>query len=144
VKTGAKPTSSSFYFVGRETTLSQPVVFDRRADADKAIWEKLCEILEPAVGIVTPFSKNTTDDVVSPSSGMALRVWGFFLYNSADIQVELRFKDTMNIIGALPTKGAAGMNLIGLKKLQGQQNEKISVYLSGAGTAKGWVITTEV
>jgi hypothetical protein len=100
-------------------------------------------VLLALLGINTPFSKTATGDLVSPSSGKALFVTGFFFYSSADITVELRFKTSGNVIGGIVLKGACGMNLLGIKQPQGAADEKIEIYLSGAGTVKGWVSTSE-
>jgi len=95
-------------------------------------------------GSVTHFSKTVTGDVVTPSSGKAVKVSGFFFYSSADITVELRFKTSGNVIGGLVVKGACGMNLLGMKKPQGSTDEIVEIYLSGTGTVKGWVSYIEV
>lgn len=95
-------------------------------------------------GVVTHFSKTATGDVKAPATGKALKVLGFFFYSTADITAELRFKTSTNVVGALPVKGACGMNLLAITKPQGASNEVIEIYLSGAGTVKGWVCTKDV
>lgn len=93
---------------------------------------------------VLHFSKSTTSDVLTPTTGKAIMVTGFLFYADADIVAELRFKTSGNVIGALPTKGVVGMNLIILKKPQGAVDEVIEIYLSGAGNVKGWLTYEEV
>jgi len=148
------------------------ITWERRHEAFKAIWEKLNEIksntdnlwdqLEDikvgtnnldvllstrAVneeGTIQHFSKTATGDVKAPASGKALRVLGWFYCCTADVITELRFKNSGNVIGALPTKGAVAMNLIGQKKPQGSADEPVEIYLSGTGTVKGWINYAEV
>jgi len=100
------------------------------------------EILEN--GSATHFSKTATSDVITPTSGKAVKIKGFFYTCNADITTELRFKNSGNLVGGLPVKGSCGMNLIAMKKPQGAINEILEIYLSGTGTVKGWVSYEEV
>jgi len=95
-------------------------------------------------GTIQHFSKTATGDVQAPSSGKALRILAFFFYSTADITVELRFKTSGNVIGALSAKGPCGMNLVGRKPPTGASDEAVEIYLSGAGTVKGWICYEEV
>lgn len=95
-------------------------------------------------GTIQHFSATATADVKTPSTGKALKILAFFYYCTADITTELRFKTSTNVIGGLPQKGAVGMNLIGRKPPQGSTNEVVEIYLSGAGTVKGWICWEEV
>lgn len=95
-------------------------------------------------GYIQHFSTTATADVKTPSSGKALRILAFFYYCTADITTELRFKTSGNVIGGLPAKGACGMNLVGRKGPQGSADEVVEIYLSGAGTVKGWICYEEV
>ena len=97
----------------------------------------------PEIGTVTHISETSTADVVTCETGHTLKVHGFFFYSSADITVELRFKGSGNVIGGLTVKGAVGMNLVGKKCPEGANAEDIEIYLSGAGTVKGWINTEE-
>jgi hypothetical protein len=98
----------------------------------------------PEDGTVLHISKTVTGDLITPASGKAIKILGFFFYSTADITVELRFKTSTYVIGGLTTKGVCGMNLISMKKPQGSADELVEVYLSGAGTVKGWVVYIEV
>jgi len=95
-------------------------------------------------GTIQHFSATATADVKTPSSGKALRILAFFYYCTADITTELRFKTSGNVIGGLSAKGAAGMNLVGRKPPQGSADEVVEIYLSGTGTAKGWICYEEI
>jgi len=97
-----------------------------------------------AEGTVLHFSKTATGDVKTPASGKKLRILAFFYYSSADITTELRFKTSGNMVGGLPVKGAVGMNLVGRKAPEGAVDEAVEIYLSGAGTVKGWICYEEV
>ena len=98
----------------------------------------------PEDGTVVHINKTATGDLITPTSGKAIKILGFFFYSTADITVELRFKTSGSVIGGLTTKGVCGMNLIGMKKPQGSTNEIVEVYLSNTGTVKGWVSYSEV
>ena len=95
-------------------------------------------------GSIQPFSTSSTSDVKTPSSGKALQILAFFYYCDADITTELRFKSSGNLIGGLPFKGAVAMNLVGCKPPEGNVNEAVEIYLSGAGNVKGWICYKEV
>lgn len=95
-------------------------------------------------GTVTHFSVTATGDIVTPSKEKALKVLGFFFYSSADITVELRFKTSGNVIAGIVAAGACAMNLVGMKKPEGGADEVIEIYLSGAGTVKGWISRKEI
>jgi len=108
------------------------------------IWDFLDNVRVYEDGEITHFNLTATGDVDTPASGKALRVLGWFYYCTADITTELRFKTSGKVIAGLPVKGAVGMNLVGRKPPQGSANEIVEMYLSGAGTVKGWVCTVEV
>jgi len=95
-------------------------------------------------GTILHFSKTATGDVRTPDSGKAQRILAFFYFCTADITTELRFKTSGNVIAGLPAKGAVGMNLIARKAPQGATNEIVEIYLSGAGTVKGWICYEDV
>ena len=95
-------------------------------------------------GTIIHFSKAATGDVKTPSSGKKLRVLDYFYYSSADITTELRYKTSTNVIAGLTVKGAVGMNRIGRKPHEGAADEAVEIYLSGAGTVKGWICYEEV
>ena len=61
MKTGAKPTLRLFLWVGKQP-MSQPIVFDRRSDADKAIWEKLAGTLTHSDETITKVVQNRDAD----------------------------------------------------------------------------------
>jgi len=98
--------------------------------------------IEAEKGTVTPFSKTVTADLCTPASGKKIRVWAAFYYSQADIITELRFKTSGNVVLALPTLGSVGMELKRTKML-GAVDEVLEIYLSGAGTVKGWVSVSE-
>jgi len=95
-------------------------------------------------GTIQHFSATATADVKIPTTGKALRILAFFYYCTADITTELRFKTSTKVIGGLPAKGAVGMNLVGRKPPQGSGDERVEIYLSAAGTVKGWICYEEV
>jgi hypothetical protein len=126
----------AFIYIGNQTVGNNSVFLASVAGIRK---NKLA-----ADGTITHFSKNATGDHLTPAAGKALKVWGFFYYADADIKTEIRFKTSGNVIGALASKGSCGMNLLTMTKPQGAADEKIEIYLSGAGNAKGWTCTSEV
>jgi len=83
-----------------------------------------------SLGTILHFSVTATNDIRSPASGKAQRVLAFFYYSSADITTELRFKTSGNVIAGLPAKGAV--------------DEIVEIYLSAAGTVKGWICYEDV
>jgi len=99
--------------------------------------------VEP-LGSIQHFSVSATSDVKAPSSGKSLQILAFFYYCDADITTELRFKNSGNVIGGLPFKGAVAMNLVGVEPPQGNVNEAVEIYLSGSANVKGWICYQEV
>lgn len=95
-------------------------------------------------GTIIHFSVTLTGDVKAPSTGKKLRVLDWFYYCTTDITTELRFKNNGDVIAGLPVKGAVGMNRIGRKPHEGAANQAVEIYLSGAGTVKGWICYEEV
>lgn len=98
----------------------------------------------PQRGSIIHISKTATGDIITPESGKKVAILGYFYYSSADITTELRFKTSGSIIAGLTVKGAVGMNLIGMKPPTGAIDEIVEIYLSDAGTVKGWVCYEEV
>ena len=113
-----------------------------KASFYKKGYEALVEI--KAEGTVLHFSKTATGDVKTPATGKKLRILAFFYYCDADVTTELRFKTSGDVIGGLPAKGPVGMNLVGRKAPEGAADEAVEIYLSGAGTVKGWICYEEV
>jgi len=90
------------------------------------------------------FSKAASGNIVSPAAGKRIRLLVFFFSSNADIITSLRFGDTGADMFPLQQKGVVGMNLIGAWAPQGDADEPLYAYLSGAGTMKGSVLVEEV
>jgi len=88
--------------------------------------------------------ESETGDVITPSTGKAVKIRGFFFYTDADIEARLNFKTSDNTIGGLSGKGAVGFNLIGMKKPQGDVDELVEITITGTGNARGWISYEEV
>ncbi len=124
-----------------------PVNWERRHEAFKAIWERLHDLIitvMPAEGTVTYFSKTTTGDVKSPTTGKQLKVLGWNFVSYADVNVELRFKTSQNHIAGIPGKGINAMAKSSLNRPQGATDEAVEICLSSTGSVKGWICTKEV
>lgn len=89
------------------------------------------------------FTGSGSETVYTPNTDKKAEVIGFFLENTEDVEVILRFKTSQNVICALPTKGVCGMNLICLHALEGDENEEVEVYASDATSVKGWICVKE-
>jgi hypothetical protein len=100
-------------------------------------------VAEKEEGDVSHFSKTATANLLTPTAGKKIKVLGAFYYCQDDIVTELRFKTSGNVVLALPTLGSVGMELKRTEIL-GAVNEVLEIYLSGAGTVKGWYCTSEV
>lgn len=93
----------------------------------------------------THFSKTSSAEILAgPGSGKALEIVAFFFSSSADIVTSLRFASGGDDMFPLQTKGAVGLNFLGVKAPRGGDNENLYAYLSAAGTMKGSVCTREV
>jgi len=99
-------------------------------------------------GSILHFSKSFTSagsaDVIVPGTGKAIRVLAWNFYVDADVTCELRFKNSGNVIAALPAKGATAMNLIGCTAPTGDTEEPVEIYVSDAANVKGWICAEEV
>jgi hypothetical protein len=99
-------------------------------------------------GSYVPFSVTLaaagSQTIHTPSSGKKAKVLGFYVKCTADVDWEVRFKTSGQIICGLPFKGAVLLNGIGLETPLGGTDEQIEVYASGAATVKGWLIIKEV
>jgi hypothetical protein len=82
--------------------------------------------------------------IYTPSFGKRAQVLGFYVKCTSDVDWEVRFKSSLNIICGLPFKGAVLLNGIGLVSPIGGVSEDIEVYANGATTIKGWLIIKEV
>ncbi len=82
--------------------------------------------------------------VYTPTSGKKAKVIGFFLKCDSDVDWELRFQTSGNVIAGLPVKGAVAMNGVGMEMPVGDTDEVIEVYADGACTIKGWICIKEV
>lgn len=93
----------------------------------------------------THFSETTSGEILAaPGSGKALEIVAFIFSSSADIVTSLRFGSGGDDMFPLQTKGAVGMNFVGVKAPRGGDNANLYAYLSAAGTMKGSVCTREV
>jgi hypothetical protein len=99
-------------------------------------------------GSPVPFSVTLaaagSQTIYTPSSGKKAKVLGFYVKCTADVDWEVRFKTSGQIICGLPFKGAVLLNGIGLETPLGGTDEQIEVYASEATTVKGWLIIKEV
>jgi len=99
-------------------------------------------------GSPVPFSVTLaaagSQTIYTPSSGKKAKVLGFYVKCTADVDWEVRFKTSGQIICGLPFKGAVLLNGIGLETPLGGTDEQIEVYASGACTIKGWLTVKEV
>lgn len=93
---------------------------------------------------MTNIALAATGTLITPTAGKALKVKGFFIYTDAAIEARLNFVTSDNTIGGLKGQGAVGMNLVGMKNLQGAVNEAIELTVTGTGNTKGWICTEEV
>lgn len=91
-----------------------------------------------------PFSKAATGDVKTPAAGKKLKIGAAFYYCQDEIVTELRFKTSGNVLLALPTFGSIGFNFILVDCPAGDADEAVEMYLSAAGTVKGWIFYKEV
>jgi hypothetical protein len=90
------------------------------------------------------FTAAGTQTIYTPSSGKKAKVLGFYVKCTADVDWEIRYATSQNIICGLPFKGAILMNLIGLETPIGDTDEAIQAYAGGACTIKGWLTVKEV
>jgi len=109
---------------------------------DEVDFMPVTETLETEKGTVMHFSKAATSDLVTPAAGKKVKVWSAFYSCQDDIVTELRFKTSGNVVLALPTLGSVGMELKRTEIL-GAANEVLEIYLSGAGTVKGWISVSD-
>jgi hypothetical protein len=113
--------------VGGELIVKSPTASDFKA-----------ETTETEEGTLLQFTVTATTDLVVPALGKVVKVYSAFYYCRDDIVTELRWKTSGQVVLALPTLGAVGASKL---KLQvGADTEKLQIYLSGAGTVKGWLI----
>ena len=108
----------------------------------KSYSNDILDFIKLKPGNVTYFSKTATSDLVSPFAGKKLRLYDAFFYSTGSVVVELRWKNNGNVILGLPTVGAIGMHQSKTEHV-GALNEKLEIYLSGEGTVKGWVCTSQ-
>lgn len=98
----------------------------------------------PEEGTITYFSKPATGDVKSPSEGKKLKILGWNFTSYADVNVELRYKTSGNLIAGIPGKGINAMAKSSLNRPLGDADEAVEIYLSATGNVKGWICTKEV
>jgi len=121
-------------------------------------WKQLADALEAIVtrikvfteeqGTYFPFSKTATAegelDIRAPATGKKMQILSFFYYCKDDIVTELRWKTSGNLVAGMPSKGVVGMNNLHRAPPEGATDEVLTLYFSGAGTAKGWIIYRDV
>jgi len=109
-------------------------------------YSKLPEraVVQSEEGTIIHVSASATGDIITPTSGKAVKIVGFFLYTDASITVELNFKTSGDIIAGYKGQGAIGMTLLGMKKPQGSVDEIVEITITGTGNVKGWVCYKEV
>jgi hypothetical protein len=90
------------------------------------------------------FTAAGTQTIYTPSSGKKAKVLGFCVKCTADVDWEIRYASSLNLICGLPFKGAILMNGIGLETPVGATDEAIQAYAGGACTIKGWLAVKEV
>jgi len=99
-------------------------------------------------GAVTPidvtFTAEGSQTVYTPSVGKKAKAIGFFLKCDSDVNWELRFSTTKNLIGGLPIRGSVAMNGIGMEMPVGGTDEPIEAYADGACTIRGWICVVEL
>jgi len=83
-------------------------------------------------------------NLVTPTTGKAIKVLAWFYYCFDDIKTEIYFATSGLYVAGLPTKGCCGLNTIGRAPPQGAINEPLTIGYSGAGTIRGWVCIEEV
>ncbi len=123
------------------------VSWERRHEALKAIHDKIAEALERVLqtkGTPTRTSVAASGEIVAaPGAGNKLQVYGWFLKVDTDENVTLRYGGaTGQVFAGLPTKGVAGMNLLGIDE-SGGDNENVWLEKSGTGNVDV-VVWTEV
>lgn len=89
------------------------------------------------------FTTAGTQTIYTPSTGKKAQIIGFFVENTADVEVILRFTTSGNIIAALPAKGVCAMNLVGMYPPTGAADETVQVYATGATNVRGWICVVE-
>lgn len=123
--------------------------WERRYEAWKAIYDKLCEILsldDPATPWSCTASASGDNVVKTPTSGKKLRIKFLDVWNNgaADITVYLRFgTGTARFKKTLAPKTGFIMNLKGCN-WEGGVNEALNINLSGAGTVDVTVLGQEI
>lgn len=115
------------------------------------IYNRLAETLTRIIyreGSITHFNLTFTaagsQTIYTPSTGKKAQILAFFLENTSDVEVILRFTTSQNPIAALPAKGVCAMNLIGLKAPEGSTDETVEVYASGSTNVRGWICRKEI
>lgn len=121
------------------------VPWGQYAEAFKAIWERLHDILLGREGTPTRINLTANGQVVAaPGTGKKLVLCGFFISVDADETVQLRWNGAAgDIIVELPTIGVIGANLIGVAEESGE-NQNLFLTKSGSGNARGTVWTKQV
>lgn len=98
----------------------------------------------PEEGKITHFAETATADVLTVGDSKKLKVLGWSFTSYADVNVELRFKTSGNFIAGIPGKGINSMAKSSINRPEGDANEAVEIYLSGAGNVKGWICTKEM
>jgi len=73
-----------------------------------------------------------------------LKVLGWNLTSFTDVNVELRFKTSLNLIAGIPGKGINAMAKSSINRPLSDADEPVEIYLSTTGDVKGWICTKEV